>query len=550
MLLLIQFVSLYLVDIANSRSANTLIGESLVTSGQAFFNSINSRNEALTLAGRTLSGDYAFKQAYFTSGTDTVQSALANQRQRIGADLMFLLDLEGNFEVISGFAPGPGMQPGEPFPFADFLVELENTGQASGIIHFNDSLYSIIGIPLLAPVPTAWVLLGFEIDSEFIQQLLAESATQITVAYDNNREHIIQVSTLPADAAQQVGLAINREALVMDTGFEMQAGDVEYFTYVSRLTSWGNENVYAILQRDRNQALAPYYSLRILLIVISLLALLVSVFGGAFIASSVTRPVGKLVEFARRIQGGDYTQEVELRQQDELGQLGQAFNDMSKGLFERDKVQNLLGKVISPEIAQELIKSDVQLGGEEKEITVLFTDLRDFTGLSESRTPVEVLDFLNEYLTRMTAVIDNHGGVVDKYIGDAIMALFGAPLPMADHADRAVACALALTEELKACNLAFQERGWPQLAMGVGVHTGKVVIGNMGSKNRLNYTAIGDGVNLASRLESVTKDYQVPVIVSEATMNSAPAFQYRELGTIQVRGKQQAVRIYMPLSGS
>ena len=153
-----------------------------------------------------------------------------------------------------------------------------------------------------------------------------------------------------------------------------------------------------------------------------------------------------------------------------------------------------------------MIKSDVQLGGEEKEISILFTDLRGFTSLSENRAPGDVLDFLNEYLTRMTAVIDRHGGVVDKYIGDAIMALFGAPLELPDHATRAVACALEMIEELEQCNNAFHARGWPQLAMGVGVHTGKVVVGNMGSKDRLNYTAIGDGVNLASRLESATKE--------------------------------------------
>jgi len=219
---------------------------------------------------------------------------------------------------------------------------------------------------------------------------------------------------------------------------------------------------------------------------------------------------------------------------------------MSKGLYERDRVQNLLGKVISPEIAQELISSDVQLGGEEKEITILFTDLRNFTGLSENRSPSDMLDILNEYLTRMTAVIDRHGGVVDKYIGDAIMALFGAPVNLPDHPSRAVACALEMLDELVLCNASFKTRGWPELDMGIGVHSGKVVVGNMGSSDRLNYTAIGDGVNLASRLESATKDCGVPIIVSEATRNIAPDFEYQELQAIQVRGRQQAVRMFTP----
>ncbi len=545
-MLLVQLVSLYLVDAANTRNANALIGESLVTTVRSFHNSINSRNDALTLAGSTLSGDYAFKIAYATSGPETVESALTNQRLRIGADLMFLLDLSGNYQIVSGIAPGPGMQAGDPFPFADFMQALENNGEVSGIIHLNSRLYSVIGIPLLSPVPVAWVILGFEVNEAFIGQLLDESGTAITVAYDVDENYSIQVSSLVEELRFQVEEAINASGLVTDSNYEMQVGDAPYLTYISSLAAWGGEQVYAILQRDRNQALAPYFRLRVLLIVISLLALLVSLFGGAVIANTVTRPVKVLVNSAREIERGDYHHVVNLQQEDELGLLGQAFNNMSKGLYERDRVQNLLGKVISPEIAQELISSDVQLGGEEKEITILFTDLRNFTGLSENRSPSDMLDILNEYLTRMTAVIDRHGGVVDKYIGDAIMALFGAPVNLPDHPSRAVACALEMLDELVLCNASFKTRGWPELDMGIGVHSGKVVVGNMGSSDRLNYTAIGDGVNLASRLESATKDCGVPIIVSEATRNMAPDFEYQELQAIQVRGRQQAVRMFTP----
>ena len=545
--MLIQLTSLYLVDVANNRNATNLIRESLVTTVQAFHNSIDSRNDALTLAGRTLSGDYAFKVAFATAGQQTVKSALTNHRHRIGADLMLLLDLDGNYKILSGIEPGPSLRPGEPFPFPDFMQKLDDNGQASGIIHYNNRLYSIIAVPLKMPVPAAWIVIGFEVNRDFIQQLQTEGATQISLAFSKDGGRKIQASTLMPEQQSAVENAINHGDWFMDTEYEIHAGQADYLTYVSRLPSWGSERAYAILQRDRDEAMAPYFRVRLLLIIISMLALLLSIFGSAAIASSVTRPVRVLAAFARDIQRGDYTREVNLQQKDELGQLGQAFNNMSKGLLERDKVRNLLGKVISPEIAEELIRSDVQLGGEEREISILFTDLRGFTGLSEHRAPGEVLDILNEYLTRMTSVIDKHGGVVDKYIGDAIMALFGAPLDLPDHATRAVACALEMIEELQHGNVAFQAKDWPALAMGIGVHTGKVVVGNMGSKDRLNYTAIGDGVNLASRLESATKEFGIPVIVSEATMQQAPAFQYKELDVIQVKGKQQAVRIFTPV---
>jgi len=547
LLLLIQLSSLYLVNVANTQNANTLIGEALLTTVQAFHNSVTTHNNALILAGRLLSGDYAFKTAYATGSQGTIQTALQNQRRRIGADLMLLLDLDGKYLSTSGIRPDTTSLPGLPFPFPDFIEKLNAEGEASGIIHFHDGLYSIIAVPLQTPVPTAWIVLGFQINERFIQELQQAGGASITLVSESASARTIQVSLLARELQPPVAAAINNGHWLLDSVFEMPAGKSTLLTFISRLPSWGSERTYALLQRDRNEAMAPYYKLRILLIAISLLALLLSIFGGAAIASSVTRPVSILAGFARDIQRGDYTHAVEVRQQDELGQLALAFNDMRKGLFERDKVRNLLGKVISPEIAEELIKSDVQLGGEEKVITVLFTDLRGFTSLSEQRTPTSVLDLLNEYLTRMTAIIDRHGGVVDKYIGDAIMALFGAPLDLPDHAGQAVACALEMIAELEQCNASFQAKGWPAIAMGVGIHTGRVVVGNMGSKDRLNYTAIGDGVNLASRLESVTKDHAVPIIVSEAARREAQGFEYQELGIIKVKGKQEAVRIYTPL---
>ena len=232
---------------------------------------------------------------------------------------------------------------------------------------------------------------------------------------------------------------------------------------------------------------------------------------------------------------------------DELGQLARSFQHMTAGLAERDKVRDLLGKVTSPAIAAELTRRKLVLGGEEKKVTILFSDLRNFTTLSETLTPTELLEMLNAYLSAMSQIVDAHGGVIDKYVGDALMALFGAPLDMPDQVDRAFAAALEMRTALRELNeTLFRPKGFT-IGFGIGIHTGTVVAGNVGSPERYNYTVIGDGVNVASRLQSLTRnpEYDTDIIVSDASLRECTkGFQTRELGEVSVKGKQQMVRIH------
>ena len=250
---------------------------------------------------------------------------------------------------------------------------------------------------------------------------------------------------------------------------------------------------------------------------------------------------------AREIATGNYDHRVELRQKDEIGLLGDSFNQMSAGLAERDRVRDLLGKVVSPAIASELLRKKVTLGGEQREVTVLFSDLRDFTSMSEAAGPEEMLHILNHYFTRMAAIVEKHGGVVDKYVGDALMALFGAPVASADDADHAICAALEMTEALGELNREWKLRGLSAIGVGIGINTDVVVAGNMGSEKRLNYTVIGDGVNLASRLEQLTKmpEYAARIIVSRATLAKAKGqYRTRRLGEVAVKGKQIVTEIF------
>jgi adenylate cyclase len=212
---------------------------------------------------------------------------------------------------------------------------------------------------------------------------------------------------------------------------------------------------------------------------------------------------------------------------------------------ERDKkaIRDTFGKYLSPKVVDQLVENPPELGGVDKDLTVLFSDIRSFTTLSESMSPQELVNHLNTYLTAMTDVIFEYGGYLDKYVGDEVMCFWGAPLPQTDHAVRACKCALRQMEKLHELNAA-----WPEairINIGIGVNSGIMTVGNMGSPSRMNYTLMGDNVNLGARLEGTNKEYGTNVIISEFTYGLVKDhFLVRELDNIRVKGKNKPVLIY------
>lgn len=215
--------------------------------------------------------------------------------------------------------------------------------------------------------------------------------------------------------------------------------------------------------------------------------------------------------------------------------------------IQEQREKRRLSRFFSPSIVAEVVrhKDDLQLGSARRLTTVLFSDIRGFTTMSEKMTPEDVASFLREYLTVMTNEVFKEGGTVDKYIGDAVMALWNVPFEQPDHAARAVRTALAFQEQLEPLAVRFRAKYGSDLRCGVGVNTGDAVVGTIGSEQRLEYTAIGDTINLGSRLESITKDFKVPIVISETTRSYlGPEFLTRYLGEVKVKGKEIAVKIY------
>lgn len=217
------------------------------------------------------------------------------------------------------------------------------------------------------------------------------------------------------------------------------------------------------------------------------------------------------------------------------------------GEKEKHFLKNVFSKYVSKEVVKEIMDDPgkVKLGGEEKEITVFFSDIRGFTTLSEKTPPVKLVHLLNRYFTAMTEEVINHKGVLDKYIGDAIMAFWGAPIDDKEQVEHAMDASVAMLKKLKKLNEELVKEGQSQINIGIGLYTGLAVVGNMGSELRLNYTAMGDTVNVASRLEGLNKEYKTHIIIGEATMRRvADKYNFKFLASVQVKGRNEPVNIY------
>lgn len=266
------------------------------------------------------------------------------------------------------------------------------------------------------------------------------------------------------------------------------------------------------------------------------------------ISRRFARPILSLSEAARRIGAGELDMKVEVKTGGrELQILSASFNDMIKGLRERDLVKDTFSRYVTKQVADEILKYPDKIvpGGKKQEVTILFSDIRGFTTFSENNPPEEVVSHLNEYLSAMIDVIFKYEGTLDKFVGDAVMAVFGSPLPHADDPARAVRTALEMQTRLKRLNEGWTAAGRAALQIGIGINTGEVIVGNIGDVRRMEYTVIGDNVNLASRIEGLTKNLGCPIIISASTYEKVKDIvEVKPLESIAVKGKTKAVEIF------
>ncbi len=255
------------------------------------------------------------------------------------------------------------------------------------------------------------------------------------------------------------------------------------------------------------------------------------------------------LEVMKNISLGNYERLAPVVSNDEFGLIAAKTNEMITGLKERDVCRLSFGRYVTPEVSQKILKGEIPLEGELKEVTILFCDLRGYTTFVEGRDPKEVVSFLNEYFTQMEQAVKAHKGIVLQYIGDEIEAVFGAPLDLPHHPEKAVLAALEMRARLEALNREREAAGKNPVAHGIGIHTGRVFAGSVGSQDRLTYAMVGDPVNTASRIQTLNKTFGTDILISERTKDLIPANRFRlsSQGRTSLRGKSEEIEIFTVL---
>ncbi len=254
------------------------------------------------------------------------------------------------------------------------------------------------------------------------------------------------------------------------------------------------------------------------------------------------RSIGQVVE---KVHGGDLSQHVIVTSRDEIGRLGDCVNEMIIGLRERKRIVEAFNKYVDRTLTKQVLDGDITMGGIQLEASIIFCDIKGYTALSEGMEPDRVVAMLNRYFTKMAEAVEKAGGSVNKFIGDAILAIFGAPEPQPAHRDRAIRASLAMYHALGEFNTEQRADGLPELSIGIGMHSGLVLAGNIGTENKIEYTVIGDPVNVAQRLEELTSEKAVPIVCSGATLGPYKRrYPHESLGMVELKGRADTVDVY------
>lgn len=380
-----------------------------------------------------------------------------------------------------------------------------------------------------------------------LQKIFASGGARINFLVDReghvlaHPDEKLAISGKKVDALPIVTRALTQNVSQFQTTFDdPESGESYVGAYVKtpfNVTVISQVPEYIILEPSRNVRRESF--------MITGMVLSAAFFFIILFSTTLTRPLEILANTTAQVAKGNFNIKAQIKTKDEVGELAAAFDSMIDGLKERDKVKTLFNKFHGTGVASKLIGGEMKLGGEQREATVFFSDIRSFTSFSEKHTAQEVVKMLNEYFKVMVSIVQKHHGVVDKFIGDAIMAVWGAPESFGNDALNAINACIEMRRALAVFNDIRLQQNLPEIRIGMGVHTGQLIAGTVGSDDRMEYTVIGDTVNLASRIEAATKAYGTDLLISEETcMKVQSAFTFEEAGTASVKGKEKPLKFF------
>ena len=530
------------------REAVLALSRDLRTTGQVFVSLLAERASRLQTNSTLLASDFALKRVYATHfdpasyDAETLASAGLSYRQRLGVQLVWMTDEVGNL-----LAASPAREPrGQSLAdFSPLKEALESQSAAAGLVAVDGNLMQMVAVPVLGPEVIGFLLLGQIVDDSVAVRLKQDTRSDITFLTSSHTYASSWI--LPGKERGRVA-AIQLAALLRGKNARNPAvtevDNRRYLALVIPIDAHLPEPLYALIQGSYDDALAPLHALQWRITLIGILALAGALLTGRYLAGSITGPVRLLVDAMHEVLGGNLRRRAYLERRDELGFLARSFNEMVGGLEDRERIKDTFGRFVSRDVAEAVLAGRVPLAGDRIEVSILFQDIRGFSALSETLDPATLLGVLNRFFTEVVASVEAEGGVVKQFTGDGVMALFGAPQVRADHVERSAQAALGIVDRLARVNVLLQADGIPPLQIGIGIHTGEVIAGLIGPDERVEYGVVGEPVNLASRVEALTKNLPATILVSkEVAVRLGPEFVLGRTAELPVKGKTHPIEV-------
>jgi class 3 adenylate cyclase len=528
--LLVALISAMLVyvSIQAGKFVNERIASDLDQAREKVEAADNGRLETLQLTARLVASFPQLKALLSTDFATVRDFLLSYQQQNRRAELLIVLDPDGRV-IARTDTP-------EPIQVQDAVarwVKPSLTGQgATGVLIATSGIYEAAASPAEAGGTVfGFVLAGSSIDEGYARQLRDVSQQEIIIFGERILGSTLAARNIPWQTRSAweaaAGTAGGQRTITM-------AGET-YAAETVLLGPEGGPRPLVVLLKSRDQGLAPYRRIQFGLIIIGFIAAIAGVAGSAVLARTVTAPVSQLVDGTKAVASGDFDFRLNIPRNDEMGDLAQSFNTMIQGLRERADMQKFVSRSTT-EMIQARLDRDIS-SGERERLTIFFSDMRNFTSLSERRSPEEVVKILNNCFTLQAEKVKKFGGDIDKFVGDAVMALFLGE----DMALKAIRCAVEIQKAIDAFNA--EHPGQDPLEVGIGIATGDVVLGAIGSQDRLDFTVVGSHVNLSSRLCSLAGAREI--LLSESTYALvSDLIAAQPLEPVSVKGFSEPVSIY------